>query len=58
MCIIFQLRDNIQALLHKCINNGMATIQMKVPPHDLQLSEVKLIINLQIFISKLIHLMT
>lgn len=30
----------MQALLHKCINNGMATIQIKVPPHDIQLSEV------------------
>ncbi|CAF1580998.1 unnamed protein product [Adineta steineri] len=35
----YKLRENIQALLHKCINNGMATIQIKVPPHDIQLSE-------------------
>ena len=35
-----QLRQNVQALLHKCINNGMATIQIKVPPHDVQICEV------------------
>lgn len=35
----YKLRQNIQALLHKCINNGMATIQIQIPPHDIQLSE-------------------
>ncbi|CAF4472245.1 unnamed protein product, partial [Rotaria magnacalcarata] len=35
----YKLRDNIQALLHRCINNGMATIQIKMPPHDVQLCE-------------------
>ncbi|CAF1255359.1 unnamed protein product [Rotaria sordida] len=35
----YKLRENVQSLLHKCINNGMATIQIKVPSHDIQLSE-------------------
>ncbi|CAF0923430.1 unnamed protein product [Adineta ricciae] len=35
----YKLRNNVQALLHKMINNGMATVQIKTPSHDVQLSE-------------------
>ncbi|CAF1665328.1 unnamed protein product, partial [Didymodactylos carnosus] len=35
----YKIRDNVQTVLNRCVNDGLCTIQFKDPPHDIQLSE-------------------